>query len=267
MIQTLADLQPIILFGLLITFYSIENLIPYLAKPANKKQHDIHNFILTIISIVVNGLVGIAVISTVTYTSDHQLGLFNQIFLPAPIEILGSILLLDFGSYLNHHLLHRVPFLWRIHRVHHSDPGLNTSSSLRFHPLEVIYSQGIYVCIAIVVFGVSMTSFILYSTLGLVFVIIQHANLKFPNWIERYGRYIFSTPGWHKIHHSNEQYLTDSHYGDIFTFWDRIFGTWHKKTPEEIKYGLTEFDGVKSQRVGYLLRSPFMDMASPGNSD
>lgn len=259
--QTLADLQPILLITLLIVMYSIESFRPYLAKPANKKQHDTHNFILSFISFVVNGLVGTAVVFTVVYTTDHQSGLFNQVQLPDAVEIIASVLLIDFGSYCNHHLMHKIPFLWRFHRVHHSDLNLNTSSSLRFHPFEVVYSQGIYFCVAILVLGVSMTSFIIYSTLGLIFVIIQHSNTKFPDWIEKYGRYVFSTPGWHKIHHSDDQIFTDSHFGDVFTFWDRIFGTWHKVSPEEINYGLKEFADSDKQKAGFLLRAPFIDVA------
>lgn len=258
MIQTVADLQPIMLLALLIVMYSIESFKPYLAKPDNKKQHDIHNFILTFISIVVNAAVGAVVVFTVMYTAEHQLGLFNQIELPNAVEIVASVLLIDFGSYCNHNLTHKVPFLWRFHRVHHSDLYLNTSSSLRFHPFDVIYSQGIYFCIAILLLGVSMTSFIIYGTLGLIFVIIQHSNIQFPSWVEKYGRYIFSTPGWHKIHHSDDQKFTDSHYGDVFTFWDRIFATWHKVNPDEINYGLKEFSAPEKQKVGFLLRSPFI---------
>ena len=78
--------------------------------------------------------------------------------------------------------------------------------------------------------------------------------------VEKYGRYIFSTPGWHKIHHSDEQKFTDSHFGDVFTFWDRIFGTWHKVNPDEINYGLKEFDNSEKQTAGFLLRSPFIDV-------
>lgn len=267
MIQTLADIQPILLLTLLIVMYSIESFKPYLAKPANKKQHDIHNFILTVINIIVNGALGVVVLFAVVFTADHQLGLFNQVELPKVVEIIASVMLIDFGSYCLHHLLHKVPFLWRFHRVHHSDIALNTSSSLRFHPIDTVISQGIYLCIAIMLFGVSMTSFVIYGTIGLTFVIIQHSNIKLPDGIEKYGRYIFSTPGWHKIHHSNEQKFTDSHYGDIFTFWDRIFGTWHTVKPDEIKYGLKEFSDTEKQKVGFLLRSPFIDVTKTNTAD
>ncbi|MBK8501281.1 MAG: sterol desaturase family protein [Saprospiraceae bacterium] len=261
MIQKLADLQPIILMGLLMTMYTLESFMPYLEKPVHKRSHDIQNFILTFLSILVNGLVGTGVVLVIIFTESHKLGLFNQIQLPSAIEILTSVLLLDFGSYCNHHLLHKIPILWSFHRVHHSDLNLNTSSSLRFHPFEVVYSQGLYFCIAIGLFGVSMTSFIIYGTMALILVIIQHSNIRFPDWFEKYGRYVFSTPGWHKIHHSNEQRFTDSHYGDVFTFWDRIFGTWHQIRPDEIKYGLKEFADPKKQKVGYQLRLPFIKIS------
>lgn len=247
-----------ILIAVLIIMYSIESIVPYLAKPVNKKQHDIQNFILTFISFTINGAVSIAVLFTVNYTAEHQLGLFNQVELPAAVEIIGSVMLIDFGSYCLHYMIHKVPFLWAFHRVHHSDINLNTSSSLRFHPIEVVLTQGIYACIAVALFGVSMTSFIIYGTIAIVFVIIQHSNVRFPNWLEKYGRLVFSTPGWHKIHHSDDQKYTDSHFGDVFTFWDRIFGTWHKVNPEEINYGLKDFADQKRQRAGFLLKSPFV---------
>ena len=267
MIQILADLQPILLLAMLITMYSIETFRPYLAKPANKKQHDIHNFILTFISIVVNGTVGIAVLFMVTYTSEHKVGLLNLVELPYAIEIILGMFLIDLGSYGVHNLQHHVPFLWRFHRVHHADLNLNASSALRFHPIEVVLTQGIYLCLAIPLFGVSMTSFIIYGTIGLIFLIMQHSNFKFNNWIEKYGRYIFSTPGWHKIHHSNEKKYTDSHYGDVFTFWDRIFGTWHKVNPDQINYGLDKFKNPERQKAGFLLRSPFITLDGDTTTD
>lgn len=260
MIQTLADLQPVLIIALLVTMYSIENLRPYLANPANKKQHDLHNFIMTFINFAVNAALSFGVLFTVVYTTEHQFGLLNQVELPPMVEIIASVLLIDFGSYCLHNLQHKVPLLWRFHRVHHADTNLNTSSSLRFHPLDTVVSQGLYAAFAILLFGISMTSFVIYGTIALVFVITQHSNVQLPDWMEKYGRYIFSTPGWHKIHHSDQQEYTDSHYGDIFTFWDRIFGTWHNVKPDQIRYGLEEFADTERQKTGFLLRSPFIDV-------
>lgn len=259
-LQQIADLQPVILVGLIILLYSVETFFPYLQKPNNKKQHDIHNFILSFISFAVNGFIGLAVLFMVNLTAEKHLGLLNLLNLPDVIKVILSIFLLDFGSYCFHNLQHKIPILWRFHRVHHSDLYLNTSSALRFHPLDVILSQGIFFCIWIPIIGVPISAFIIYGTIAICFVVMQHTNLKFPAWIEKYDRYVFSTPGWHKIHHANEQKFTDSHYGDVFTFWDRIFGTWHPVQPEDIKFGLKEFEPPEKQKAGFLIRSPFMNL-------
>ncbi len=258
MIQKLADLQPVILFGMLVLMYSLENVFPYLAKPVNKKKHDIQNLILTLIAILFNAAVGMGVVTALQYSISHHIGILYLLPLPVWLSVILGMLLMDLGSYGFHNLQHKWPLLWRFHRVHHSDLALNTTSSLRFHPVEVVLTQGLYFSVAVMVFGVSMVSFTIYGTIALIFVIMQHSNIRLPNFIERYARYIFSTPGWHKIHHSNEQKYTDSHYGDVFTFWDRIFGTWHRISPDEIEYGLKEFNEPKKQTAGYLLKSPFI---------
>ena len=260
MIQTIADIQPIILIVLLVLMYNLEKWMPYLTGPSDKKKHDRSNLVLSIISFVVNGALGLLVLNVLTLTASKQWGILNHISLPFWLEIVLGMFMMDFGSYIFHNFSHRIPLLWRLHRVHHSDPSLNASSTLRFHPLDVVFSQGIAPCFWIIFFGISMTSFILYGTIALILLVFQHSNFKIPYWIEDYGRYIFSTPGWHKIHHADEQSLTDSHYGDVFTFWDRIFGTWRPTQPNEIKYGLKEFASAEKQNVLYLLKSPFVDV-------
>ena len=254
MIELLANFQPLLLVVLLVLMYSLESFRPYLEKPANKRRHDWHNFIISFISFAVNGLISGVVVFMVLYTAEHQLGLFNWVVLPNLLEIVLGILLIDFGSYCLHNVQHKVPFLWRFHRVHHSDTNLNASSTLRFHPVDTVLSQGIFYCLWIPLMGISMTSFVIYGCLALPLLVVQHANVRFPEWLEKYARFVFSTPGWHKIHHSDEQRYTDSHYGDVFTFWDRIFGTHHAVKPDEISYGLKEFKSDEHHTVkGQLL--------------
>ncbi len=262
MIQNLADLQPVILIALLCAMYGIESIRPYLANPGNKRQHDFQNLIMIAINFVINGAIGTGVVFVVHYTAANHLGLLNLTDFPSVVEIVAGLLLLDFGGYCLHNLQHKVPFLWRFHRVHHADLSVNSTTSLRFHPIETVLVQGIYFSVAVPIFGISVTSFVLYGTLNLMLIILQHSNVRFPYWLEKFGRYVLATPGWHKIHHSNEQKFTDSHYGDLFTFWDRIFGTWHKVSPEEIQYGLKEFADSERQKAVFLLRSPFLDVKS-----
>ena len=260
MLDRLANLQPIIIVVLLIAMYSLEMGWPYLPRPADPKRHDGHNVVLTLVAFVTNGALSILVLMVLAYTGDHRLGLLNYLSLPAFISVPAGMLLFDLGSYAFHNLQHHIPLLWRFHRVHHSDTSLNATSALRFHPLDVVLSQCLFPCISIPVIGMSMASFIIYGTVAILLLIPQHANVKFPDWFEAYGRFVFSTPGWHKIHHADEARLTNSHYGDVFTFWDRMFGTWHRVGPDEIRYGLKEFASPDRQRAGFLLKSPFVDV-------
>jgi len=257
MIDLLASLQPVVLIVMLILMYAIENILPYLNPPANKKRHYGRNLVISLISFVMNGLLGAFVVLAVELTEKHHWGLLNLVQLPPIVKVFIGILLFDFGSYLTHNLQHKIPFLWRFHRIHHSDNHLNVSSSLRFHPVDVVVSQFIYQCIAVILIGVPITAFVIYGSIAIPLLIMQHSNFRFPRWFERYASLVFATPGWHKIHHSSQQQETDSHYGDVFTFWDRIFGTWGKKQPDEIEYGLKEFSQDKHHRVLHLLFSPF----------
>lgn len=242
---------------MLLLMYGIENIYPYLAKPANKKKHDFRNLLLVVINFTINAVLSILVVGVLTFVAKNQFGLLNWLPLSSVLQVILGVFLIDFGSYCGHILAHKVPFLWISHRVHHSDPNLNTSSSLRFHPFDTIYSQGFWQCFWFSLIGISMTSFIIYGTIFLPLLICQHSNVQFPPLFEKYARYIISTPAWHKIHHAADQRHTDSHYGDLFTIWDRLFGTWERVEPDEIKYGLVEFEGDSRQSLGFLLRAPF----------
>ncbi|SEW38002.1 Sterol desaturase/sphingolipid hydroxylase, fatty acid hydroxylase superfamily [Chitinophaga sp. YR573] len=257
MIELLANIQPIVLIVLLILMYSIENLFPYLNRPANIKRHYRRNFTVSLISFIMNAGLGILVVMILEWTAKNNWGLLNHVNIPATAKVILGILLFDFGSYLTHNLQHKVPFLWRFHRIHHSDLHLNVSSSLRFHPIDAIVALFIYQGLAVAVLGISMTTFVIYGTIALPLLIMQHSNVKLPDWFERIARLVIATPGWHKIHHSAHRQLTDSHYGDVFTFWDRIFGTWGHTQPHEITYGLDEFKEDHQQKVSHLMVSPF----------
>lgn len=257
---TLSNLQPVIIVGMVIVMLGVENIWPYFSKSAKTKRREGRNFLLALISFIINGGVGLLVLSVLQFVSVHKLGLLNWVPLHATLSIIAGVILLDFGDYVGHVLAHKVPLFWRSHRVHHSDLYLSTSSSLRFHPFDVMYSQVLAYSIAIVIFGVSPLSYIVYGTMGMPLLIAQHSNVKFPVWFEKYGSYIFATPGWHRVHHAADQKFTDSHYSDLFSIWDRLFGTWHKVDPKTLEYGLHEFKEENKQTVGYLLSVPFKNI-------
>ncbi|WP_179414676.1 sterol desaturase family protein [Mucilaginibacter sp. E4BP6] len=256
MIEFLGNIQPIILLFMLVLMYSIENIFPYLEKPDRPAQHYKRNYGTSVISFVVNALMGAIVVMAIVTANHKQIGLLNLVNIPKYAKIIIGILLFDFGSYLTHNLQHRIPLLWRFHRVHHSDFHLNSSSSLRFHPVDVIVSQCIYQSLGAIVIGLPVSAFVIYGTIAIPLLIMQHSNVRLPQNVERVACLIFATPCWHKIHHSTEQPLTDSHYGDVFSLWDRLFGTWGYTKPHEIKYGLDEFKSNEQHQVWYLLKSP-----------
>lgn len=257
LLQTLNDIQPLLIFGMLAILWIIESFIPYFAHSPNRKKHGLRNFALVMISFVVNGLCGLLLSEVMNYTSRNNIGLLNLIHLHLPVLIITGMLLIDLWDYGYHILTHKFEFFWRFHRVHHSDTELDSTSSLRFHPLEIIVQTMNWV-IMFFVLGISPASFIIYFSFYLILIFLQHANIGLPDWVDKYGSYVFSTPGWHKMHHAAERKITDSHYGDVFTFWDRIFGTGGKIDIENIEFGLEDFREDKDQTVWNILKMPFM---------
>lgn len=253
---TLSNLQPIIIFAMLLSLWVVESFIPFFTPSPGRKKMRLRNLVMVFISFVVNALAGLYINEVIEFTTQHQFGLLNWLQLPYAASLVIGMLLIDFWDYGFHLLQHRIPLFWRFHRVHHSDTELDASSSLRFHPFDVIL-QAFGWTFMFSLLGISGISFMVYFTFYLLLIFFQHANLKIPYLIDHYGSYVFSTPGWHKMHHAAERKLTDSHYGDVFTFWDRIFKTGGPVDVEHIQFGIEYFRKETDQSVRNLLLMPF----------
>jgi len=152
----------------------------------------------------------------------------------------------------------------RFHRIHHSDPRLDASSSLRFHPVEGA-AQTIYQAVAILLFGIQLDAMILFDTVLLVMLFVQHANVAWPESLDRALRWVFVTPDVHHVHHSRDQHLTDSNFADLFTVWDRLLGTYREATDRRaIAYGLAEFDDDRYQTIKGMTLMPLAPTAGDG---
>jgi sterol desaturase/sphingolipid hydroxylase (fatty acid hydroxylase superfamily) len=145
-----------------------------------------------------------------------------------------------------------------LHRVHHSDTNLNSTSYFRGHPLEIFLWFGISNILAVAIFGLDLLTLGAYYLIATPFFVIEHTNLRFPRWVDRTLGLVFTTPNQHKVHHEKDQHYTDSNYADIFILWDRLFGTYRYKPVEEISFGLHEFDEDRKQTFWYLIKSPFL---------
>lgn len=192
--------------------------------------------------------------------NNHEIGLFYLISIPYWLKLILSVLIYDLCNYWLHRTAHLIPFIWRFHRVHHSDSRMDASSGMRIHPIEVVFYLNSSTIIASAVFGFDLFSVGLFYFILVPWVFLEHANLKYPEWIDKIVGLVFTTPNFHRVHHDQDQFYTDSNYADIFIIWDRLFGTFKYKHPNEIKLGLKEFEDDKKQSLFFLLILPFLNV-------
>jgi sterol desaturase/sphingolipid hydroxylase (fatty acid hydroxylase superfamily) len=257
MLKTLNNIQPIMIIVLLGLFFTLETYFPYLTRYHNRMKHTFRNLGLVLFDFLTNGLTALWYAFWMTTIQQHNWGLMNALRLGPVVAVILGVLLIDLDSYVAHFTFHKIPVLWRIHKVHHSDNELDSTSSFRFHPFEVLL-QALWRTVTFVILGISYNSLIVFLTLMIPLLFIQHANIKFPDWIERTLGTVLVTSTWHKVHHSDEIENTDSHYSNLFTIWDRIFGTHNKNVDiEHLKWGLKELQEDKDQTLKRQLILPF----------
>lgn len=267
-LQKLLAIDPnYILIGLMVLFYSLEHFLDNQISFSNRPVHWGNNFLFGIVFVTLNFLWAYIVVFCVEWMNGRHIGLFFLFEMPYWLKLILGVAMLDFVSYWFHRLGHIVPFLWRFHRVHHSDTQMDASTNFRGHPLESFLWFGTSNILAAGLFGLDL------FTLGLYFFIVtpqfflQHSNLLFPKWLDKTVGLVFTTPNIHKIHHDQDQQYTDSNFSDLFILWDRLFGTFTYKPVEQIKPGLEEFDTPEQQRFWYLLKAPFLTIGRKGKKE
>ena len=254
-------LRTIIFFTVLIIMVVLEICYPARKVPVTQQKRLIGNFSLIIISgfmsrvVLPIGLAGFAL-----YCVEQQWGLFNVLDLPTWLSIPISILLLDMIVYWQHRLFHKVPILWRLHKVHHADAHVDSSTALRFHPIEIIASIGVKAT-AVFILGVPAIAVILFEVLLNGFAIFNHANIRLPKTMEKLIRPVLVTQVLHRIHHSQLYKESNCNFGFSVIWWDRLFGSYADsatKSDAEIDIGLTEYPDAKDNaHLWGLLAMPF----------
>lgn len=258
------------IIGLLAVFFTLEQVS---ATPFSFKQRGKHLFQNLLFQIVLT-LLNLFFVSIQVYSigwlNSNEIGILYLVELPFWIKLFLGVVLYDFTTYWIHRASHKIPLLWRLHRVHHSDTTMDSSTTFRFQPLELIliYQTGNILTAGI--FGTDLTSMAVYYIIIYIFFFLEHSNLNYPKWLNNSFGLIFVMPDHHRVHHHQEQFYTDSNFADIFIVWDRIFGIFKLIPVEQMKYGLIEFEGEKKQSFLYLMKSPFINMkrvASEDNKD
>jgi len=184
-------------------------------------------------------------------------GLLNG--LPPAAGVIFGLLVLDVAIYWQHRLLHMIPLLWRLHRVHHADTGFDVTTGVRFHPVEMLLSMGIKLGI-IFLLGIPALAVLIFEILLSAGSLFTHANLYLPLAFEKRLRWIFVTPEMHRVHHSWHRDETDSNYGFHLSAWDRIFGSYRDQPRDghtKMTIGLHEFRERGEQTLFALLLNPF----------
>ncbi len=238
-------------------FWIAEGAYPLARFQYKKWRHARVNLVLLTTTIIINLLFGLATAKIFIWSESNHFGLLHWVTLPEWVELILAVMLLDFiAQYVVHYLLHRVSFMWRFHMVHHSDTHVDVTTGTRHHPGDYIFRE-IFALFAIVITGMPLGFYIFYRILTILFTYLSHANVVLPRNIDRTFSYVFITPNVHKFHHHFERPWTDTNFGNIFSLWDRIFGTFEYSDPSKIKYGLDVVNGDYSDSLTYQLKLPF----------
>ncbi len=260
--------RAIILIGGITFFWILEGTVPLFLFNYKKWNHAIPNFFFTLTTILINFLLAFLLLSASDWVVLNQFGFINFFKnLPLILEVFIAILLLDFiGAFLAHYVEHKVNPLWMIHLVHHSDHNVDTTTANRHHPLESLI-RFIFTLFAIIIVGAPIGYVMLYQSLSVVSTQFNHANIKLPKKLDKLISYLLVSPDMHKIHHHYRLPYTDANYGNIFSIWDRIFGTYMYLDREKIVYGVDVFpDKKKNSNILDLLKQPFQKYQRPTKS-
>jgi sterol desaturase/sphingolipid hydroxylase (fatty acid hydroxylase superfamily) len=192
--------------------------------------------------------------------AGSRFGLLNNPALPYAVRFIGAILILDFVRYAAHWTEHHVPWLWRLHMVHHSDPDFDVSTGFRAHPLEVVYTQGALLA-AVAILAPPVAAVLAVELLTCLESCFGHANVIMPRRLEKWLRAVVVTPDMHRIHHSADAREQVRNLGEIFPWWDRLLGTYlaHPAAGDDrIVVGLEGVEGARSVDFSFMLSQPFL---------
>jgi len=257
--------RSLLLVGGITFFWLLEGTIPLFKFKYNKWKHAIPNFFFTLTTIVINFGLAFLLLKTADWVKVNEFGIINWLpEMPLWLYALLGVVLLDFfGAYLAHLVEHKVKPLWMVHLVHHTDHNVDTTTGNRHHPLESVI-RFTFTLLGVFVVGTPIALVFLYQSLSVVFTQLTHANISMPKIIDRWVSYVLVTPDMHKIHHHYRLPYTDANYGNIFSIWDHLFGTYMHLDREKLVYGVDVFpDEIKNSNIKELLKQPFQKYEKP----
>lgn len=225
--------------------------------------------IIVVDSVVLRLVFPILAVGAAGLADIHHWGLFHWLHAPFWLACLASLLLLDLAIYTQHVVFHKVPILWRLHRMHHTDLDFDVTTALRFHPLEIALSMLIKLA-AVVALGAPPVAVLLFEVILNATAMFNHGNVRLPLALDRGLRWLLVTPDMHRVHHSIRQEETDSNFGFNLPWWDRIFGTYRAQPRDGhsgMQIGLAYCRDWRATRLYGLLLQPFLTLGPDAEQD
>ena len=255
--ETMPSWQKLVwIIAVLLLSWILEGSFPLFRFGYKKWKHAKVNLVFLAITIVINTLFGLATVGVFNFIQANQFGLLNWINFSPVLELIIAILFFDLvAQYWIHYLLHKYKWMWKLHMVHHSDRHVDATSGTRLHPGDFLFRE-IFALGVVVLIGVPFGVYVFYRICTVFFTFLTHANISLPLWLDKVLSYVFITPNIHKFHHHFERPWTDTNFGSIFSFWDRLFGTFVYDDPNKIQYGLDVLDHTDDEDLLFQLKVP-----------
>ena len=251
----------LIIAGLTFAIFAIfESLFPHRAVYTQKFKRWTANLGLFLVDLLLVGIpLGAVAFSFILFAQSQTWGLLNLYELSFWVKLIVGFICLDGLLYFQHRLSHKIPGLWRLHRVHHADTEMDVTTANRVHPLESVWLTFLRVSLCVLL-GIPLLVLIFYQISLNVISIFNHANIRFPANIERAINKFLVTPAMHETHHSSHVKDFDTNFAFIFSFWDRFFGTYKAQSIKhngEVILGIDQFRDTKEMNLVSLLTMPF----------
>ncbi len=269
MIELIQSARPAIFIGLFLVFACWEVLSPRRSRGHPLLRRWLGNIgILAVGTVLARLILPLAPVSVAVWADQAGVGILNAVKIQPVVAGIFAFLILDLLIYGQHVAFHRIPVLWRIHRMHHSDLDLDTSSGLRFHPLEIIFSLVLKMA-AVAVLGAPVLSVLLFEVVLNATSMFNHSSINIPANVDRILRRVVVTPDMHRVHHSVYRDETDSNFGFNIPWWDRALGTYKDQPRDghgEMQLGLPDLRDQRCAGLINLLMQPFVKIIPASRS-
>lgn len=257
-----STIRLVIFLGLFALLALIETVIPRRPLRISKTKRWANNWALVLLNTVTLRIMALALpllaVGAALDASAKGWGLMNLLDFPVWLETVAAILILDFLIWGQHLITHKIPLLWRLHRVHHADQDMDVTTAIRFHPIEIALSMVLKIG-AVYLLGASALAVILFEIILNGSAMFNHANMRLPLWLDRIVRLVMVTPDMHRVHHSVHRKEHDSNYGFSLSIWDRMFGTYVAQPADghdDMTIGL-QWQDESPANIGWNLTLPF----------